>query len=353
MQLTGTTDSFYAAKQLCDDFGIPYTITPLDPEYKQYIEVYKFVAGLYNAYLRTKTCPNPNYFIDRGFSEDVVKDYLLGYCPSYFIERASNTVMNLKQVLMHAFPEISETVLDTYGLYNSFGVSIMSERFTFTIKDVKGNPVGFSGRSLDPDNPAKYYNTGETPFFSKKNLLFNLDIAKRYGSVIVVEGFCDALTLVSQGVPNVVAAMGTAFGLTHLDLLKGKEIILSLDNDSAGLAQMCKIILDNRNQYFRVWLWDGAKDFNDLALTNLDHLRVLIDNKKIVSGPEFVINYNKRTQDLSTLEGREKLWLDLVKLVGSTSPTYTNLYPVNPIYTPVARDYYYTIITRIIKGRRG
>lgn len=351
MNITGIVDAAAAAKQICDDFGLTYDEYVVDEAYKQYTDVYKFVSGLYNHCLRLKSCPNHTYFRDRSFSEEVEKEYALGYCPAFFIDTEKN-VTTLKQILQKAFPHIPELVLDTYGLYDSFGASNMAGRFTFTIKDIKGNPVGFSGRSLDPDQP-KYFNTPETTYFCKRNLLYNLDVAKRYGSIIVVEGFCDALTLISQGVPNVVAAMGTAFGPSHIELLKGKEIILSLDNDSAGLAQMYKIILDNRNQYFRVWLWDGAKDFNDLALTNLDHLKVLIDNKKIVSGPEFVIGYNKITQDLSTLTGREKIWLDLVKLVGSTSPTYTNLYPVNPIYTPVARDYYYTIITRLIKGKRG
>lgn len=351
MNITGIVDAAAAAKQICDDFGLTYDEYVVDEAYKQYTDVYKFVSGLYNHCLRLKSCPNHNYYIDRGFSEEVVKAYGLGFCPSFFID-TEKKVTTLKQILQKAFPHIPELVLDTYGLYDSFGVSNMAGRFTFTIKDIKGNPVGFSGRSLAPDQP-KYFNTPETEYFHKRNTLYNLDVAKRYGSIIVVEGFCDALTLISQGVPNVVAAMGTAFGPSHIDLLKGKEIILSLDNDLAGYNQMYKIITDNRSQYFRVWAWYGAKDFNDLALSNLDKLKEFINNKKILGGPEFVIKYLKGTLDLSSLEERSKLWLAVVKLIGTTNKHYQHLYPLNTIYTLVELDYYWTIITRIIKGKRG
>lgn len=351
MAITGVVDSMSAAKQLCDDFGLSYTIVQPNPEYYQYVEVYKWVSNFFQYLLHTSLCPDKEYFNKRGF-KDLTKEYGLGYCPSIFIGK-DNKVINFKEMLMHQFPNIKEEVLDSYRLYNDRGDCIMYGRYIFTIYDAKGNPVGFSGRSIDPDNPAKYYNTPETTFFKKGSLLYNFSEAKKYGQVYIVEGYCDALSLISLGIKNVVACMGTSFTTEHINMLKSKEIILSLDNDNAGKKQMENLIKSNKDTLFKVLLWQGAKDFNDLLINNVESLKEIFDNPKLVSGPEFIIKYYKETLDLSTLEDREKLWTVLASLIGANDKRYFIQYPINTLYTPVAYDYYWTIVKRIVKGKRG
>lgn len=351
MEITGVADKFEAAKQLCDDFGLSYEVIQPNPAYQQYVEVYKWVANFYNFLLHTNICPNHKYFIERGF-DAIEKDYLLGYCPNILIGKG-NQVLSFKKILMDKFPNINPAVLDSYCLYDSRGDSIMAGRYVFTIFDSRGNPVAFSGRSLDPDNPAKYLNTPETTFFKKRFTLYNYHKAKKYGQVYVVEGYCDALSLISLGVENVVAAMGTSFTQDHIGLLKEKDIILSLDNDKAGKQQTNNLILSNKHIPFKVLVWDGAKDFNDLLIADKFKLNVLIKKPKLISAPEFVINYNKDTLDLSTLEGRDKFWIVTASLIGANDSRYRNKYPINTTYTPVSIDYYWTIVKRIIKGKRG
>jgi DNA primase catalytic core len=313
--------------------------------------VYNFVACLYHHCLKSKSCPDSNYFSARGFDSTIQNTYKLGYCPAYFIN-TEDKVLTLKDCLLQSFPDIPSTVLDSYGLYDNFGTSVMAGRFVFTIFDSKGNAIGFSGRSLDPALP-KYVNTSNTEFFKKSEVLYNYHEAKKYSSVIIVEGYCDALSLISKGIKNVVACMGTAFTTKHFDLLKGKEFILALDNDNAGYTQMYNLIINNKYKLFNVWLWNGAKDFNELLLTNPEKFNKIIDNKKLVSAPEFLIHYLKSTLDLSILENRNTLWLELAYLIGANSKLYQAKYPINTIYTPVAIDYYWTIVKRIIKGKRG
>lgn len=350
-EILGLVDDLEAAKDLCEAFGLEYDIQQPNPAYKNYVDVYKFAASFYNFMLHTTLCPNRMYFKDRHLSS-VEKDYLLGYCPSVIIDK-DNRVLNFKSFLMNNFPNIPEYVLDSYCLYDNRGNSIMAGRYVFTIFDSKGNPVAFSGRSIDPDNPAKYLNTPETLFFKKRYTLYNYHKAKKYGTVIVVEGYCDALTLIASGYENVVAAMGTSFTEDHIKLLKDKEIILSLDNDNAGKLQMFNLIKTNRAIPFKVLKWEGAKDFNDLLLTDAHKLIAIFRNPKVISAPEYLISYLKEVLDLTLLQNRDKLWIELASLIGANDKRYLMKYPINTIYTPVSYDYYWTIVKRLIKGKRG
>lgn len=347
---TGISDNLEAAKQLCEDFNIPYTTTPVSPEYKQYTEVYSWVAKFYNFLLRSTACPNRDYFKDRGF-ESIQAKYLLGYCPSVLIGK-ENKVLNFKEILLKEFPNIPSYTLDSYDLYDSKGDSIMAGRYVFPIFDSKGNVVAFSGRSLDPNAP-KYLNTKETTFFKKRYVLYNLHEAKKYGNIYIVEGYCDALSLIANGYSNVVAAMGTSFTSDHIDLLKGKELILALDNDKAGQETMLKLVISNKDIPFKVLKWDGAKDFNDLLINDNLKLLSLLSKPNVITAPEFVISYYKNNVDLSILDNRNKFWMALATLIGANDKRYFTKYPINTLYTPVAFDYYWTIVKRIVKGKRG
>lgn len=345
------SDDLEAAKELCDDFGLSYDVHEPNPGYKDYVKVYNWVANFYNFLLHTSICPNPDYFIDRGF-KSIEKEYLLGYCPSVFIDR-NNQVVTLKKILRDKFSYLDEALLDSYGLYDSQGNSIMAGRYVFSIFDTKGNVIGFSGRTTDPDNPAKYLNTSETMFFKKRFTLYNYHKAKKFGQVYVVEGYCDALSLISLGFQNVVAAMGTSFTVDHINILKDKEIILSLDNDKAGKDQMYNLIKSNKSNPFKVLCWDGAKDFNELLLKDALELGEIFYKPNIISAPEYAIRYLKDTLDLSILSERDKFWIEIASLIGANDKRYLTKYPINTTYTPVSYDYYWTIVKRIVKGKRG
>ena len=350
-ELTGIVDDLEAAKDLCESFNLSYEVSQPMPGYTDYITVYNWVANFYNFLLHTTVCPNPKYFEDRGF-KNIEKEYLLGYCPSIFFDN-NKQVNSFKSILQRKFPNISEPILNSYGLYDAQGNSIMSGRYVFPIFDTKGNVIGFSGRTIDPNNPAKYLNTPETMFFKKRFTLYNYHKAKKYGQVYIVEGYCDALSLISLGINNVVVAMGTSFTTDHINILKDKDIILSLDNDKAGKEQMYNLIRSNKNQPFKVLLWEGAKDFNELLISSPNFIKVIFSCPNIVSAPEYFIKYLKETLDLSLLSDRDKLWGELSSLIGANDKRYLAKYPINTTYTPVSYDYYWTIVKRIIKGKRG
>ena len=272
------SNALCAAKDICDTFGLEYADNYVvkDTAYQNYVDVYKFVADLF---VKCNNLDNAlSYWKSRGL-DSLVKEYGLGYCPAAFMD-SNNTIIKFKDILRKQFPNIPEATLDSYELYDSYGQCVFAERYMFAIKNSKGDVVAFSGRTAT-NHPAKYYNSKETRYFQKRKVLYNLDKAKGYPFVYVVEGQCDALSLVVSGIPNVVASLGTAFTSEHLELLRGKEVILAFDNDDAGHSIMAKLIEDSNdkpdiNLVVLNNFKDNYKDLNEALMSGLD----LKDNLK-------------------------------------------------------------------------
>jgi DNA primase len=113
-------------------------------------------------------------------------------------------------------------------------------RVMFPIADAKGRIVAFGARALESEAKPKYINTGETPLFSKGQLLYNFHAARteafKNGSMLVAEGYMDVIALVRAGFEAAVAPLGTALTADQLSLLwrTAPEPILSFDGDEAG-----------------------------------------------------------------------------------------------------------------------
>lgn len=130
------------------------------------------------------------------------------------------------------------------GVYSPF-----EDRIIFIIKDHIGRPIGFGGRVFLPnDNRAKYYNSKENSLFKKGQIVFGIDIAKKYiqkkGYVILVEGYLDCLMLWQAGYINTVATMGTACTIEQLTLISryASNIYVMYDSDTAGINAMLKLV---------------------------------------------------------------------------------------------------------------
>jgi DNA primase len=110
----------------------------------------------------------------------------------------------------------------------------------FPIEDLKGKVIAFGGRALDPDAPAKYLNSPETPLFHKGNQLYNIHrarpVAFETSRIVVVEGYMDVVALDQAGFQAAVAPLGTALTEAQVQLLwrVAPEPILCFDGDGAG-----------------------------------------------------------------------------------------------------------------------
>ncbi len=136
------------------------------------------------------------------------------------------------------------------GLYDKF-----RNRLMFPVIDVRGNVVAFGGRVLDKSEP-KYMNTQETPVYSKRRVLYGLNLAKKTKrpNIILCEGNIDVVTLHQAGFDNAVASMGTALTVEQTRLLSRftKELVLCYDNDSAGKIATDRALQILNNSEFTV-----------------------------------------------------------------------------------------------------
>jgi DNA primase len=113
-------------------------------------------------------------------------------------------------------------------------------RVIFPITDLKERTIAFGGRALEPNVPAKYLNSPETPLFHKGSVLFNAararSAAHSLNQVVAVEGYMDVIALAQVGIENVVAPLGTALTEEQLGLLwrMAAEPVLCFDGDGAG-----------------------------------------------------------------------------------------------------------------------
>ena len=150
------------------------------------------------------------------------------------------------------------------------------DRIMFPIRDPQGRCIAFGGRALSPGATAKYMNSPASPVFDKGRTLFNLGPARsalgNASQLIVVEGYMDVIALVSAGIGNTVAPLGTAITENQLRVMWRvcPELVIALDGDEAGhraavrLIDLALPLLDAGRSLRFVMMPDG-KDPDDLV----------------------------------------------------------------------------------------
>jgi len=189
-------------------------------------------------------------------------------------------------------------------------------RIMFPIRDSRGRTIGFGGRTLGND-PAKYLNSPETPLFHKGRNLYGLYEARQASgnppSVLVVEGYMDAVMLSQHGITNVVATLGTATTREHLNLLfraTGK-VVFCFDGDRAGraagwrgLEQALPEVHEGRECQF-MFLPEGHDPDTLVQEIGADEFRRRAEAAQPLSA--FLIGELSRQVNLATPDGRAKL----------------------------------------------
>jgi DNA primase len=175
-------------------------------------------------YLRQKRC----------MSAESIEAWGLGYAPPSW-----DAALNHLSKSGHSPGEQSQAGLvserDNGGYYDRFRNRIM-----IPIRDERGRMAGFGARSLSAEDQPKFLNSPETALFSKSNLLFGLDRARKpiraEDQAVIVEGYFDVIGVHQAGFENVVSPMGTALTEDQMRLLKkfSRRIVLALDPDAAG-----------------------------------------------------------------------------------------------------------------------
>ncbi len=201
------------------------------------MEVCRWAAAFWHKILvdAEQAQPVRDYLLNRGIEETSWEDWQLGYALDkwdslyQFLIKKGFKAQDLVQAGL-VVPKKSGV-----GYYDRF-----RHRIIFPIQDVSGQVVGFGGRALDPQEPAKYLNSPQTPIYNKSQVVYGLYQAKnqikQQDAAIVVEGYMDVIPSHQLGIKNVVAISGTALTAEQLKLLKrySQNLLLSLDMDQAG-----------------------------------------------------------------------------------------------------------------------
>ena len=220
-----------------------------------------------------------DYMAGRRISPPVAKRFGLGFAP----ERSVAFLSAMRQKGYSDW-ELSDADLirrGDHGFYCTF-----RDRLIFPIIDVRGNVIGFSGRTLG-DAGAKYLNSKDTLVFNKGRNLFALNLAKKSkaGYIILSEGNIDIVALHQAGFDSAVASLGTSLTPEQARLISRytNEVIIAYDNDGAGIkaSQRAIGILERLDLKVRVLRMTGAKDPDEYIRTRgADAFRNLLEGSE-------------------------------------------------------------------------
>jgi DNA primase len=178
-----------------------------------------------------------SYFKQRGFTEQTIKTFQLGYSPEQIDAFCSYAIGKGYQPTF-----LEKTGL---GIQREGGRGWLDRfrgRVMFPIHNLTGRVIGFGGRILRTDaKAAKYLNSPESELYHKSKVLFGMYQAKnaivKADNCYLVEGYTDVLSLHQSGIQNAVASSGTALTTDQIQLIKRytPNITVLYDGDRAGI----------------------------------------------------------------------------------------------------------------------
>ncbi len=178
------------------------------------------------------------YFRNRGFRDDIIKKFHLGYC-------LSQKDAFSKEAITKGYQK--DFLLKTGLCYAKDDGSLVDRfwgRVIFPFLSLSGKIVGFGGRVLDSQTKGvkmKYVNSPESEVYKKSNELYGIFLAKqaivRQDKCFLVEGYTDVISMHQSGIENVVASSGTALTPGQIKMIHRftNNITVLYDGDMAGI----------------------------------------------------------------------------------------------------------------------
>jgi DNA primase len=256
------------------------------------------------------------YLSQRGTSQEIIIEHRLGTST----DRWDGLVQHLqeKKVSLELawelgliFPKKRE------GWYDGF-----RGRILFPILDLHQRVVGFGGRVIKEGEP-KYLNSPESTIYHKGEVLYGLQVAKRYATekdcVIIVEGYFDLLTLQQNGWKHCVATLGTALTIQHIRTLKRytKNLITLFDADPAGVQATLRslpLLLEEEVTGKIVVLPKGEDPDGFLRKGNREDFAKRVE--RAIPLVDFFFERLTKAHDLKSIDGKVKVAKEGMALLG-------------------------------------
>ncbi len=175
------------------------------------------------------------YFLERGFHEDIIRKFELGYSPE---QKDALTAEAIKEGYKLEYLVKTGLTIDK----ENYRADRFRGRIIFPIHGLTGNVAGFGGRILKSnDKMAKYLNSPESEIYQKSRILYGLFQSKqaivKKEKCYLVEGYTDVMGLHQAGIENVVSSSGTALTPDQIRLIKRftSNVTILYDGDEAGI----------------------------------------------------------------------------------------------------------------------
>ena len=222
-----------------------------------------------------------SYFKERGFSEETIKKFDLGYCIDewdHFTKAALAKGYDIKYLASTGL-----TIVKENKQFDRFKGRVM-----FPIHSMSGRVLGFGGRILTADKKAaKYLNSPESEIYHKSKILYGIYQAKKeiakQDNCYLVEGYTDVISFNQSGIENVVASSGTALSSDQIRLINRltKNITVLFDGDAAGVRASIRGIdlILKQGMNVKVVQFPDGEDPDSFAKSNSNaHLKEYLDN---------------------------------------------------------------------------
>ena len=192
-------------------------------------------------------------------------------------------------------------------------------RLMFPIFDARDRVIAFGGRVLDDSKP-KYINSPEDIVYSKGRHLFAYNLAKKDNpkTIIIAEGYMDAVSLHQRGISNAVASLGTALTEAQGRLLRRscEKVVIGYDADGAGQAATLRglEILQNLGCDIRILQIEGAKDPDEFVVKyGPERFQKYVDSA--ISLVEFKVKMLKRQLNLENVNDKIKFLNEVANIL--------------------------------------
>jgi len=252
------------------------------------------------------------YLQQRQVTKELIEQFRIGYQPGGG---------SLVKLLMHKGYTLDEMIAT--NIINPEQHELFGRRITFPIMDEGGRVIGFTARTLDPDQP-KYINSPTSLLYHKSQIVYNYHLAKAHcqqnHQVLVVEGVMDVIALAKAGIYHSVATLGTACTIEQLKKIRqlSANIILCYDGDSAGQTATFRLGKLAIEAGIPVQVINNTTGYDpDELLTTQGKQGLLKVLEKPMTWLEFALQYALKHVDLDNYSQREKLlgvMLPLIKL---------------------------------------
>ena len=238
-----------AVEILASEVGMPMPERDLQAQQKadrrtQLVEIMELALQYFRLQLNTSAGADARaYLSGRALSQQALDRFEIGYAPDSWQglwDHLTGKSVSEELILAAGLSKPSNKGKRPYDTFRN--------RIIFPIRDPQKRCIGFGGRAMDPNDPAKYLNSPETELFDKGRSLYNHGPAREASgkgqSLIVAEGYMDVIALAEAGFGASVAPLGTAVTQTQLQLLWRicDEPIIALDGDTAGIRAAQRVM---------------------------------------------------------------------------------------------------------------